>query len=882
VRVEGGKRVSESMPERPLIVLPEPGIAERLPLGGGQPGGSLRRPTAAEQGRRLGPKLQALQRAMELQTQHLAREVSGADPELVLVLEIIGSVDNFLNAVSKIEGFEYLAEIEEEDIEGDDAFVDLDEPTRTFDGMLFLLMANQEALGQLLNLWQRYVEDPEVRLPYGLGRWKQVFGLLRDIRQWGPEDRLRGTGILEDFVRRAAEGQETVSAEVELWFRQDAGVRQSAEQVVRAAVGESSGTVLAQAVIPQISYHALLVELPIDSISGLLQEEREYISLVRAEEVAFVRPEAQALVVTPRETTDEPLRVDKPSLPSGDPHVALLDGVPLAGHETLEDRLRLDDPDGFESRVAAADRRHGTAMASLIIHGDVSAPAQALRNPIYVRPILLPDAPPWVQDATERIPHGVLAVDLVHRAVVRIFEGEAGAGAVAPSVKVINLSVGDASNPLTTVLSPWARLIDWLSWRYQVLFIISTGNYDRRIELPFTRDELDSATDDEVRSSTLKVITDDALNRRLCSPSEAVNALSVGAAHADEAPSFSLGLRRDLLAGGPDYSDGLPSPMTAMGMGYRRAIKPDLLAPGGRLLFREVFGSTASGYVAFDPSYGALPPGLKVAVPNSEGGLSSTTFFRGTSGSAAWVSRAAALVIQDLETLSDPSGLPLDSDFFAVMAKTLIVHTASWGSAAQEIRKVVASLWAGEKLKDAVSRLVGYGCLDPARLGVGTDQRVTLLGFGRLADGEAHRYAIPLPPSLAGQRVWRRMAITLGYIPPINARDRRHRGAELFFRPERDSLRLYRQGPSWQSVKRGTLQHEVLESYEAAAFADGDVFDLQVNCRRIAGHLHDRIPYAVALSLEVEQATTLPIYEEVAMRLRAQIAARAQVRAPGL
>jgi hypothetical protein len=481
--------VSESTPERPLIVLPEASIAERLSLGGGQPGGSLRRPTAAEQGRRLSPKLQALQRAMELQADHLAREVSGADPELVLVLEIIGSVDNFLNAVAKIDGFEYLAEIDEEEIEGDDAFVDLEEPTRTFDGMLFLLMANQEALGQLLNLWQRYVENPEVRFPHGLGRWKQVFGLLRDIRPWGPEDRLRGTGVLEDFVRRAAEGQEAVLAEVELWFRQDGGVRQSAEQAVRAAVGESSGRVLAQAVIPQISYHALLVELPIDSISGLLQQEREYISLVRAEEVAFVRPEAQALVVTPRETTEEPLRVDEPPLPLGAPRVALLDGVPLAGHESLVDRLRVDDPDGFEDGVTAADRRHATAMASLIIHGDGSAPGDPLRNPLYVRPILLPDAPSWVHDAAERIPHGILAVDLVHRAVVRIFEGEAGAAAVAPTVKVINLSVGDASNPLTTVLSPWARLIDWLSSRYQVLFVVSTGNYGRRIELPFTRDE---------------------------------------------------------------------------------------------------------------------------------------------------------------------------------------------------------------------------------------------------------------------------------------------------------------------------------------------------------------------------------------------------------
>jgi hypothetical protein len=46
----------------------------------------------------------------------------GIDPEQVLVFETIGSVEDFATAVSKVEGFEWLGEIEIEDIVPDNEF----------------------------------------------------------------------------------------------------------------------------------------------------------------------------------------------------------------------------------------------------------------------------------------------------------------------------------------------------------------------------------------------------------------------------------------------------------------------------------------------------------------------------------------------------------------------------------------------------------------------------------------------------------------------------------------------------------------------------------------------------------------------------------------
>ena len=67
-----------------------------------------------------------------------------------------------------------------------------------------------------------------------------------------------------------------------------------------------------------------------------------------------------------------------------------LDGVPMANHVTLADRLIIDDPDDHTSRYELAQRNHGSGMASLIAHGDLSTPGGALPQLIYIRPIFEP------------------------------------------------------------------------------------------------------------------------------------------------------------------------------------------------------------------------------------------------------------------------------------------------------------------------------------------------------------------------------------------------------------------------------------------------------------------------------------------------------------
>jgi hypothetical protein len=61
----------------------------------------------------------------------------------------------------------------------------------------------------------------------------------------------------------------------------------------------------------------------------------------------------------------------------------------MAKHEALAGRLIIGDPDDLASRNPAAPN-HGTAMASLICHGNLSDPRSPPSTTLYVQPIMQP------------------------------------------------------------------------------------------------------------------------------------------------------------------------------------------------------------------------------------------------------------------------------------------------------------------------------------------------------------------------------------------------------------------------------------------------------------------------------------------------------------
>jgi len=842
---------------RPALFLTVPtAIHPPKPRGGGT---KIHLPTKGRQAERLTPRFDELQRHLSQKTAQLTKDPGLGLSEQVLVLETIGPVQDFLKAVRNVPSLEWLSEIDVDEIAPDGDFFDERNREKALGGRLYFILTNHSALEQFLSLWKKWLKQKRLK---GHRRWPEVFKRLKDVRLWGVLDRLEETGVLENWQFRLDQGAQVVHAEIELWYRDGSDQRNKAERTVEKYIDEVGGKILQASCIESIAYHAMAVQLPRTLAEQILN--RQEVRLIQVEDIQFFRPQGQVAERSSDETIDECPELPPVAGTPRSPVVALFDGLPIERHELLQGRIIVDDPDGWAETYPVASRQHGTAMASLILHGDLSAKEPALEQTLYVRPVLQPRAD------KESIPENVLTVDLMHSAVRRMLVGTDTEPPTAPDVKVINLSLGDSFRPYAGTMSPWARLIDWMAWKYEVLFVISAGNHSQELELDVRRTDFESLSKEEKEAAVLRCVAKTSRHRRLLSPAESVNALTVGALHGDAS----------IVEDVPDYrfdpflTQGLPSFISAQGRGHRRSIKPDILAPGGRLWVKKGLATTENAVLEIR-EHSVRCPGQLVAAPGTSSSIKATKYSCGTSNAAALVTRHAVLTLESLAKLDEQPGADiLRSVPTALWLKALTTHGAMWGYDAE--RRLVEALSVNKnESREQLCSLLGYGSISSETHLFCSTNRVTLLGGGALKTETGHEFTIPLPPSLSSVKVWRRLTLTLCWFTPINCKHRAYRRAQLWFEPKyshnESFLAVRRIQAEYRSARRGTVQHEILEGDQATAFVDGDVLEIPVYCRADAGGLTESIPYALVVSLEVAPNVEIPIYDEVGIRIRPTI-----------
>lgn len=853
------------MADRPLIVLPRPALATRSRPPGG--GGPIHFPSVSRQGTRLSPRFEAIRKYYEDRLITLRVSAAGMLPEEIVVFETVGPVTDFLRAAHRIPGFDMMGEIDTEETAPDDDFFMEKDPEAPITGRLFLVMSNQQALRQLLQLWATFRRTGT--LPRGLGPFAQAFRLLRDVRVWSVEDRLRETGV-ESYWREAAATEENtpVPFAIQMWYRDAQSVRQQSYERVRQIVNAAGGRVSKQTDIPEIRYHALIAILPSGKVRRLVS--RQDVDLLGDSAVMLFRPTGQSLIPPPENVTVQaPIAPTSAVQPSGSPVVALFDGMPLENHARLQARLRVDDPDGFAGAYTAAEREHGTTMASIILHGDLNAPQSPLSNPLYVRPIMRPDPQPWDASRAERVPHDIDEIDLVHRAVRRLFEPDGASAAVAPSVKIINLSVANSLQQFQGTVSPWGRLLDWLSLKYNVLICVSCGNHADPIELDVPRGSFAGLSAARKESELLRALYRDIRIRRIFSPSDGINSLTIGGWHHDFGPVVPVPHRFDPLNQQP-----LPSPINALGLGFRSGHKPDILLPAGRQYYVERLG-TGEPQTWLQPDHATVAPGILAASSSRVAGqVDKEKHSRGTSNATAFASRSAAFHYEQLLSLREEAGGDLlTDDFMAVLLKAAIVHGASWRAAQDLLRSALKPVGMREDaFKRLAARFLGYGFVTPSQSIICNDFRATMIGCGKLADEQAHEFNIPLPAGLSGVRGVRRVTTTLAWFSPIHQQHRNYRSASLWFDFEKDKLSTNRRDTEWRLARNGTLQHEVFEGERAVPIGQDETLTVKVNCRADAGELSGTVSYGLLVTIEVAEELGIPIYDEIAARVRAPIA----------
>jgi hypothetical protein len=869
------------MSRHPLLLFrtPEPTAPSRRPNARD----TLSRPTPSQQYQRLLPKLDRLTDVLSRRAVEIQSETSGIDPEYTLVLETYGNIENFYSALSRIEGFEWLGEHELRDLSPEDEFFDSRNETRDLNGRAMLVLTDRQAIRELLSLWDRYQREPERAsdlFPRGWGNLKKVFEQLKDIRYWDTSDRLRDTGIIEYWEETIEyDGEQPIQFEAELWFRGTQEKRTQAHSTIMSLVRQLEGRVITSCCIEQIQYHSMLLELPVEHVNRILQSED--VALVKNDAVMLFRPVGQMCAdpMWDDSTSTNDIAMGLPvfqgaplDLADVSPKVALLDGLPLANHIVLAGKLRIDDPDNIEEFYPADKRIHGTAMASLIVNGDLSHGEPPLASPLYVRPILKPD--PAIQDQVEAISRTELPVDVIHRAVKRMFEGDGDEGAVAPAIKVINLSFGDPFMHFDGRMSPLARLIDWLSVEYNVLFIVSAGNHASNILVDKTAAEFRGHMSDEERlHEVFKTIERDSRNRKLLSPAESVNALTVGSTHHDDSTYTPRVGSMDL------YDRLMPATYSAHGNGYKRSVKPDLVCPGGRVLYSEPYSGQADlrGLWRYQ-----VQPGISVPYPDSSGNLSRTAFTRGTSNSAALTSRRAVQIYDTLtEVFSDNEQLVQLEQFAPVLIKALMAHGCSWSELMDNIGSCYPSINRTD-LKDIVTRHLGYGVPDIDRVLYSLDNRATILGFGGLTDSQAHIYKLPIPEALGGVETWRKLTVSLAWLATPCPSNLRYRDSALWFSLEGDNSELANTRTHYDhnQVRRGTLQHEIFEGSSIEILSANRELEIKVNCKKDAGRIVEPVKYGLAITLEVAPNIDMNVYESVRdmIQPRVQEQAKSQIQ----
>lgn len=841
------------MAERPIILFSEPEKADRESK---KPAfQKFSKPSFERQYDRLQPTFSVLKSAFEQKNLKLQQSPIGINPDFALVFEIIGTVDNFYTAVSHCDGLEWMFDRDFDTFEPDDDFFELgkhgERIEKSLNGKLYCIMSNQQAMTQMLSLWERFNSGESDVFQRGFTGLRDVFVNIKNIRKWNAQDRISETYAVEYWRENLSfEGAVTIPFEIELFYRADESKRAAASRQISIEIENLGGRILQNCVVGAISYHALLVELPRASIESLVNHYEE-IALTQVDDIMFFRPTCQSAfrVSTDTEIFDKEMNIPE-ELPVP-PVVAVFDGMPLQNHALLKNRVIIDDPDDYANGYEGKYRIHGTAMSSLVIHGDLNHNEDPISSPVYVRPILKPKQV-GIDQYDEFVPPDKLFVDVIHRAILRIAEGET---ATAPTVKVINLSIGDPVRQLAAVMSPIARLLDYLSYRYKLLFVISAGNHREITNYVTTKfSSMKSSSMQQRNKVFFDAIQENQRNMKVLAPAESINSLTVGAIYDDycdtaETERFIYAVER-----------GMPSPVSSFGRGYRSMITPDIFYRGGRKFIRGNIHDDISWVLS------NREPGCKVAAPYGADSSSGQAFSFGTSDAAAQITHEAAKCYDILaQVFMDETAEEVPDSYKAILLKAMLTHGASWKNVCDKLSNATSCS------PKQLTKWLGNGIPDISRVRSCTQNRITLIGMGALKRDEGNVFHLPLPLDFSSKLTKRKLTVTLAYLSPITPDRQLYRTAQLWFSIEDEKgLVSERQNTEWQAVRKGTLQHEIFVGENPVVWNDDDLI-IKVNCKEEAGKFKEAIPYCLFVSFEIAEGTDVDLYAKVATKIKQRV-----------
>lgn len=442
-------------------------------------------------------------------------------------------------------------------------------------------------------------------------------------------------------------------------------------------------------------------------------------------------------------------------------------------------------------------------------------------------------------------------------------------------VFIVNLSLGDRTRPFSGKISTWGRAIDYLSYTYGILFLVSAGNIGEPITVTGFADAaaFHAATPPNRNQAVLLALDSLKADRRLLAPADSLNALTIGAWHRDAVAVPFAGASPFM----PYVSQDMPNLSSRLGLGHRRSTKPDILVAGGRQPARFDPLAPPLGLISH-PNPGRFW-GLKVAAPNTDA-ATGTHFTIGTSAANAVATHTAHRIFDGLERAYPQLIGPMPFGERAALIKAMLVHCASWRDAERFIRPIIDphGTMHHEHWRRDVCRHLGYGFMDPDDAVACTADRATLWATGSLGPEAATVFDVPVPATLGAQADHREVRVTLAWMAPVRPGHVAYRAVKLRIaalgQASLNSAGIATtsgQPPNSQS-EGGTIIHRRWCDAKIGDLSGGPTIPLQIQRENDTGiPIDEPVPFGVAVTIEMPGAAQ--IYAEV----RNQIILKPQV-----
>ena len=530
-----------------------------------------------------------------------------------------------------------------------------------------------------------------------------------------------------------------------------------------------------------------------------------------------------------------------PEPPDGAPSVTILDTGITPAHPflatTIGEATRI--PNSIADEIDRSG--HGTSVAGLAIYGDVR---QCVENGSFIPELFLYSAK--VLNDDRKFPDEKLIMTQMSD-VIYYFNTEYGS-------RVFNLSLGDDRLVYDDgKIGGWATVLDTLSREFDVVIIVSAGNY--------TYNPGDDDLETIIQNYPSYLFADEA---RIIEPATGSIVVTVGSIA--DSHNTAPGIYEDLVTPLAIAQQDQPSPFTRSGPGCGGAIKPEFCEYGGN--------------VAFDGVLNTIRKDIDELSTLSLNHDYLTRLFKtnvGTSFAAPRVAHTAARILGNFQNAS------------ANLVRALLAISST---VPEESVALLEQYGNG-----AIYSLCGYGKPDYERASYSDQKRVVLHAEAQLSHDNFHIFEIPMIEDYLSTTGRRSVTVSLAYDPPVRHTRIDYLGVKMSFRLIRgksveEVAEVFRKRhsdeeaveslstkfncgmlPGPEMREGGTLQKASFVMHKNPANY-GNTYYLVVRCEKKWANEEIVGPQKYAVVVEIEHTADIEPYTQLQQRVQAPVRVR--------